>query len=236
MYIDKTKDFRQDESQLSLRFIKPHEAVSTQTVSRWILEVLGPVGIDTKTFSGHSTRSPSSSKAISDDVAMGEVLKRGFWSSLLNRVPCVPACQRGRHANVLACQRGLHANAPIACQLLVFTCQRAITRANFSTWRANVLKSVPIFQAFLLLNTKGNFYTLLLYKKFYIILDIILIHILCVYVSFIKIVLDFISRLLYFIHILYSNAVFSCEICEIFKNTYFEEHLQTTASNSIVVS
>ena len=24
--------------------------------------------------------------------------------------------------------------------------------------------------------------------------------------------------------------MFSCEICEIFKNTYFEEHLQTTAS------
>ena len=26
--------------------------------------------------------------------------------------------------------------------------------------------------------------------------------------------------------------VFSCEFCEIFKNTYFEEHLQTAASNS----
>ena len=24
--------------------------------------------------------------------------------------------------------------------------------------------------------------------------------------------------------------MFSCEICEMFKNTYFEEHLQTTAS------
>ena len=27
-----------------------------------------------------------------------------------------------------------------------------------------------------------------------------------------------------------SIRVFSCEIFEIFKNTYFEEHLQTTAS------
>ena len=26
------------------------------------------------------------------------------------------------------------------------------------------------------------------------------------------------------------TQVFSCKICEIFKNTYFEEHLQTTAS------
>ena len=27
-----------------------------------------------------------------------------------------------------------------------------------------------------------------------------------------------------------SNTVFSCEYCEIFKNTYFEEHLRTSAS------
>ena len=26
------------------------------------------------------------------------------------------------------------------------------------------------------------------------------------------------------------TQVFSCEICEIFKNTYFEEHMRTTAS------
>ena len=29
------------------------------------------------------------------------------------------------------------------------------------------------------------------------------------------------------------TQVFSCEICEIFKNTYFEEHLRTTASEFI---
>ena len=27
------------------------------------------------------------------------------------------------------------------------------------------------------------------------------------------------------------TQVFSCKICEIFKGTYFEEHLQTTACN-----
>ena len=27
-----------------------------------------------------------------------------------------------------------------------------------------------------------------------------------------------------------SNTLFSCEICEIFRNSYFEEHLRTTAS------
>ena len=29
----------------------------------------------------------------------------------------------------------------------------------------------------------------------------------------------------------HSNRVFSCEICEIFKNTYFEEQLQTRAND-----
>ena len=29
-----------------------------------------------------------------------------------------------------------------------------------------------------------------------------------------------------------SNTEVSCEVCETFKNTYFEEHLQTTASKA----
>ena len=29
------------------------------------------------------------------------------------------------------------------------------------------------------------------------------------------------------------KRVFSCEICEVFKNTYFEEYLRTTASEFI---
>ena len=134
--------------------------------------------------------------------------------SLLNRVPCVPACQRGLSANVLAGQRGLHANVlkcqrslranvpacqnranfsflranvPInvptchaACQCFNLASQRAKRHANFSTSRANVSKDVPIFQTILLRNAKGSFYTLLLYKKFYILLDIIVINIICV--------------------------------------------------------
>ena len=30
--------------------------------------------------------------------------------------------------------------------------------------------------------------------------------------------------------------MFSCEICEIFKNTYFEDHLRTTASEESTIS
>ena len=43
--------------------------------------------------------------------------------------------------------------------------------------RADVPTGVPTFRTLLLQNAKGNFYTFLLYKKFYIILNIIVIHI-----------------------------------------------------------
>ena len=50
------------------------------------------------------------------------------------------------HASVVyvpICQR---ANVPNACQLLIFTCQRANKcHANFSTWRDNVPNGVPNF-------------------------------------------------------------------------------------------
>ena len=78
---------------------------------------------------------------------------------------CVPAW--------FTCQR---ACVPKAFQLRanVLTCH---TRANVLTWRANVPKGVPIFQVFLLGNAKWNFCTLLLYRKFYILLDIVVIYI-----------------------------------------------------------
>ena len=67
------------------------------------------------------------------------------------------ACHAYLRANVLAGQRGLRANVP-GCQRVKSvpsshfyvptcqkTCQRAIRRANVSTWHTNVLNSVPIF-------------------------------------------------------------------------------------------
>ena len=85
--------------------------------------------------------------------------------SLLNRVPCVPACQRGLLAEVVSCQTGLRAcvstcqkranfsflRANMAINLPTFhtACYRAKRRANFSTCCVNVPKGVSIFQTFL---------------------------------------------------------------------------------------
>ena len=107
------------------------------------------------------------------------------WSSsylsLLNRVSCLPACQRAK--SVL----NSYFYVPkccTACHCFILTCQSAKWRANFSTWRANVTKAVPFFKHFCyqvqMQFSKKNFYTLLFYKKFYILLDIIVTHIICI--------------------------------------------------------
>ena len=96
---------------------------------------------------------------------------------------CVPAWFTCQRACVLVWFTGQRVGVPKACQLLIFTCLRVIRSvivlcwwANFSTWRTNVPKSVPIFQLLVLPNTKKNFHILLLYKSLYILLDIRVIH------------------------------------------------------------
>ena len=54
--------------------------------------------------------------------------------SLLNHVPCVPACQRGLRAEVVSCQSGV--------RVCVSACQK---RANFSFLRANMAINLPTF-------------------------------------------------------------------------------------------
>ena len=96
-------------------------------------------------------------------------------------VPAWFTCQRAtsqKRANLSFLRANVSINLSrchTACQCFNLVGQRAKWRANFSTWHANVLKGVPIFQAFLLRNAKWNFYTLLLYRKCYILHDIICI-------------------------------------------------------------
>ena len=93
---------------------------------------------------------------------------------LLASVVYVPTCQK--RANFSFLRANVPINVPTchtACQCFNLACKHAKRRANVST-------GVPIFQTFLLQDAKGNFYTLLLYKKFYIILDIIVINIICI--------------------------------------------------------
>ena len=78
LYKERTKNIIKKSHIDSL--IEPHEVISTSTVSRWIIEVLGLTGIGTKTFTVHSTRSASSSKAEILGIPTKEILKSSHWS------------------------------------------------------------------------------------------------------------------------------------------------------------
>ena len=50
----KTKEVRQT-NQLLISFIKPHKAISRDTLARWTMAILKEVGIDTNKYVSHST-------------------------------------------------------------------------------------------------------------------------------------------------------------------------------------
>jgi len=80
-YLARSSPWRHQENQLLLSFRNPHEAIKTKTVSRWLTDILKLSGIDTSVFTGHSTRSASTSKAKNCGVPTKEILKNGYWSN-----------------------------------------------------------------------------------------------------------------------------------------------------------
>jgi len=66
--------------QLLLSHKNPHKPVSTDTIARWIKQVLESSGINTQVFTVHSTRSTSTSKGNSQGATGKDILGRGFWS------------------------------------------------------------------------------------------------------------------------------------------------------------
>ena len=79
-YLKRTKNWwEKDKSQLLLSFVKPHNPVTTLTISAWIKNVLRVAGIDTKSFKVHSTRSASTSKAGLAGLPVTGVLEKGSW-------------------------------------------------------------------------------------------------------------------------------------------------------------
>lgn len=80
MYIDRTSEVRSDD-QLFISFIKPYNKVGTQTISRWIREVMALAGIDVNMFKAHSVRAASVSSAHRCFIPVGEIVKMAGWSN-----------------------------------------------------------------------------------------------------------------------------------------------------------
>ena len=97
-YQEKTRVFRpilapSQPNQLLLSYRRPNAPVKSCTIARWIKSVLGKAGIDTSIFKAHSTRSASTSRALSSGVPLEEVLKMADWSgpSTFNRFSYRPS-------------------------------------------------------------------------------------------------------------------------------------------------
>lgn len=73
-YIQKTKPLRNSAKQLFISLIRPHKALFRDTISRWTKDVLKLSGIDITTFTAHSTRAATASKANAKDVPLDVIL------------------------------------------------------------------------------------------------------------------------------------------------------------------
>ena len=80
-YEERTQPFRGKETKLLVAMIKPHKAISSSTVARWLKSLLEASGIDISIFSAHSVRGASSSAAASTGVSTAEILKAANQSS-----------------------------------------------------------------------------------------------------------------------------------------------------------
>lgn len=79
-YISITKLIRNNRKKLFLSYKKPHNEVSTNTISRWIKIMLEESGIDTSVFSAHSTRHASTSAARMRGVSIDEIRRTAGWT------------------------------------------------------------------------------------------------------------------------------------------------------------
>ena len=79
-YLRRTKDLRSSDN-LLISYLKPHKAVSKQTISRWIKKVMFEAGIDTNVFKSPSTRAAACSKLRKDSVPVEEILETAGWSN-----------------------------------------------------------------------------------------------------------------------------------------------------------
>ena len=78
-YLDKTNQVRGSETKLFLPFIKPHKAVTSSTISRWLRTILEQAGINSEIFSAHSTPEASALAAARGGVTLEDILKAANW-------------------------------------------------------------------------------------------------------------------------------------------------------------
>ncbi|KAJ8034661.1 hypothetical protein HOLleu_21590 [Holothuria leucospilota] len=79
-YLGITRPFRTD-NKFFISYLKPHKAVTKETISRWIKLVLGASGLNTDIFQAHSTRAASASAAFDRNLPIDLILQTAGWSN-----------------------------------------------------------------------------------------------------------------------------------------------------------
>lgn len=81
-YLFVTNSYRSESmSKLFLTFRRPYKCASSQSISRWIKDVLAVSGVDVAVFSAHSTRHAATSTANLAGVSIDNIRKRAGWTN-----------------------------------------------------------------------------------------------------------------------------------------------------------
>ena len=75
-----TRDLRSQGTALFVSYVKSHKPVSSQRIAHWLKTTLALSGIDTATFSAHSTRGEATSAAKDKGLPMSDILEAADWS------------------------------------------------------------------------------------------------------------------------------------------------------------
>lgn len=79
-YLKKTETLRKDIKALFISFRKPFKKVSTQTLGRWVKDMLQECGLDTNMFSAYSTTHASTSAAKRKRVNIDIIRNSAGWT------------------------------------------------------------------------------------------------------------------------------------------------------------
>ena len=80
-YLQRTKQLREDHSQLLIGYVKPFKPVSKDVISRWVKQVLEPAGIDINKYSAHSSRAASTSSCKAKGLSLAVIMQSAGWSN-----------------------------------------------------------------------------------------------------------------------------------------------------------
>lgn len=79
-YKSRTSELRND-NMFFVSYTKPHKSLTSQSISRWLKELLEMSGVDTTMYKGHSFRHASTSSAFEKGVSIDVIFASAGWST-----------------------------------------------------------------------------------------------------------------------------------------------------------